>query len=134
MNKLAVISLSGGLDSTSLLLHLLSKNYHVYALSFNYGQKHKIEIDKALININYLKLKNFNITHKTIDISDSIKILSSSITDVNKIIPTGYYEESNMISTVVPNRNAIFISFLYGYALTISKRNKNKNIIGRNYN
>ena len=39
-NKIAVISFSGGLDSTSLLLHLIRKKYRVYALSFNYGQKY----------------------------------------------------------------------------------------------
>ena len=55
MNKIALISLSGGIDSTSLLLNLLSNNYTTYALSFNYGQKHKIEIDKAKINISYLR-------------------------------------------------------------------------------
>ena len=56
MNKLAVISLSGGIDSTSLLLHLISKEFIVYAVSFDYGQKHKIEIDRAKKNINYLKV------------------------------------------------------------------------------
>ena len=52
--KNAVISFSGGLDSTSLLLHLLKNNFKIYALSFNYGQKHKIELDKAKLNIEYL--------------------------------------------------------------------------------
>ena len=50
-----VISFSGGLDSTSLLLHLICKNKPVYAISFDYGQKHKIEIEFAKKNINLLE-------------------------------------------------------------------------------
>ena len=41
----AVLSFSGGIDSTSLLLKLLSKKTDVYALSFDYGQKHRIEVE-----------------------------------------------------------------------------------------
>ena len=44
MNK-AVLSLSGGMDSSSLLLHLLAKGYQVTALGFDYGQKHKVELE-----------------------------------------------------------------------------------------
>ena len=128
MNKIALISLSGGIDSTSLLLNLLSNNYTTYALSFNYGQKHKIEIDKAKINISYLKDNNYTVTHKIVDISDCMNILKSSLTNSKEDIPEGHYEETNMYSTVVPNRNAIFSSILYGYALTIAK-NKPKSKI-----
>ena len=128
MSKTAIISLSGGLDSTSLLLHLLSKEYKVFALSFDYGQKHKIELTKAQNNIDYLKNNGFNITHKRVDLSSCNTLLSSSLTN-NKInVPEGYYEENNMISTVVPNRNAIFLSVLYGWALSISKE-LNSNVI-----
>ena len=45
-SKTVVISLSGGLDSTSLMLHFLAKKYKVYGLSFDYGQKHKIELQR----------------------------------------------------------------------------------------
>ena len=54
--KNAVISFSGGLDSTSLILHLLHKKYTIYALSFNYGQKHQIEIEKACINLSLIHI------------------------------------------------------------------------------
>ena len=129
MNKIATISLSGGMDSTSLLLHLIKKDYNVYALSFNYGQKHKLEINKAIDNIKYLNSKGINIDHKIINIKDCMDILSSSITDKNKAIPKGHYEDENMKQTFVPNRNSIFTSILYGYALTLSKKNNNSNII-----
>jgi len=125
MKKNAVISFSGGLDSTSLLLHLIKKKYKVYALSFNYGQKHKIEINKALLNIQYLRSKNFEIDYKILNISDALSILDSSLTNKNQGVPSGYYKEENMKSTVVPNRNAIFASFAYAHAISI---NKNKSL------
>tara|TARA_Y100000590_G_C15695011_1_gene1004795 strand:+ start:1211 stop:1987 length:777 start_codon:yes stop_codon:yes gene_type:complete len=124
--KNAVISFSGGLDSSSLLLHLIKNKYNVYALSFNYGQKHHIELDKAKLNIKYLKSKGFEIQHKILDISDALSILSSSLTNSSQDIPEGYYKEKNMKSTVVPNRNAIFTSFSYAYALSINKNNSSK--------
>ena len=126
MTKSSVISLSGGLDSTALLLNLIYNKYKIYALSFNYGQKHKIELDKAKLNVKYLNSEGFNIKHKTLDISDAITILNSSLTDKNKEVPLGYYKEEDMKSTVVPNRNAIFTSFAYAYALSINKNNSSK--------
>ena len=128
MNKIAVISLSGGMDSTSLLLHLINNKYTVYALSFNYGQKHKLEINKATENINYLKSKKIKVNHKIININDCMDILSSSLTNSNESVPKGHYEDENMKDTFVPNRNAIFSSILYGYALTLSKENNQSNI------
>ena len=47
MNKEAVLSISGGLDSTALLVHLLNKDYKkIHAISFYYGQKNEIELQK----------------------------------------------------------------------------------------
>ena len=129
MNKLAAISFSGGMDSTSLLLHLINNDYTVYALSFNYGQKHSIEIEKAKSNIKYLKSKKILVYHKIINISDCMDILSSSLTTDSIKIPYGHYEEESMKSTFVPNRNAIFSSILYGYAITVSKKHNSKVLI-----
>ena len=126
MKKISVISFSGGLDSTSLLLQLVNNNYKVFALSFNYGQKHLLELKKADKNIKYLNKHNFDIKHKILDISDAVSILDSSLTNKNDSIPNGYYKEENMKSTVVPNRNAIFTSFIYAFALTIYKKTNNK--------
>ena len=55
MNKQAVLSLSGGMDSSTLLLHLLAEGYDVTALSFDYGQKHRVELERAQDLVNYLK-------------------------------------------------------------------------------
>ena len=54
MKKIAVMAFSGGMDSTGLLVHLLAKNYEVHTLSYDYGQKHKLELDRAKANIKYL--------------------------------------------------------------------------------
>ena len=51
----AVMSFSGGMDSTSLLLRLIKEGYKIDCISFNYGQKHKIEIERASLNISYLR-------------------------------------------------------------------------------
>ena len=53
MSKTAVMAFSGGMDSTGLLVHLLANDYEVHTLSYDYGQKHKIELDraKAILNI-----------------------------------------------------------------------------------
>jgi 7-cyano-7-deazaguanine synthase len=52
--KHAVLSLSGGMDSSTLLLHLLANNYYVTALSFDYGQKHKVELERATELVEYI--------------------------------------------------------------------------------
>ena len=50
----AVLSLSGGMDSTGLLVSFLANNYMVSALSFDYGQKHKLELERLSDNLDYL--------------------------------------------------------------------------------
>ena len=49
----AVVCLSGGMDSTSLMLHLLAKGCKVYGLSFDYGLKHKLELERFKVNLEY---------------------------------------------------------------------------------
>jgi len=117
-----VLSFSGGIDSTSLLLKLLCKKTDIYALTFNYGQKHSIEIEFAKRNISYLTDFGFNIKHQIIDISDLVNILESSLTNNDIEVPEGHYLDENMKSTFVPNRNAIFSSIIYAYAISIYKR------------
>jgi 7-cyano-7-deazaguanine synthase len=124
---LYVLSFSGGLDSTSLLLHLLCKEKSIYAVSFDYGQKHKIELEFAKRNIDYLKSCGFSITHKVVDLSSLVTLLQSSLTDPNTDIPEGHYLDTNMKSTFVPNRNAIFSSIIYAYAISIHKKT-NENV------
>ena len=123
-SQYSVLAFSGGMDSTSLLLNLLKNNQFVYAVSFNYGQKHVIEIEHASRNIDYLRGNGFKdmIVHKVFDLSDAFKNFDSSITDTGQSIPEGHYESEMMKSTFVPNRNAIFSSFVYGFSLSIAKK------------
>jgi 7-cyano-7-deazaguanine synthase len=115
----AVMSFSGGMDSTSVLIRLINEGYKIDCISFNYGQKHIIELEMAIKNIAYLKEKGYTINHKIVDLSSAMSLFHSSLTKDEITVPEGYYEESQMKSTVVPNRNAIFSSIIYGYALSI---------------
>lgn len=113
--KNAVISLSGGLDSTCCLLHLLSQGYgKIKAYTFKYGQKHNLEIGRAQAIANKL-----GIDHKVIDISEVFNESQSSLLGVGDIPKAGYNEE-NMKSTVVENRNIIFSSIIYSKALSLA--------------
>ena len=117
-----VISLSGGMDSTGLLLNALARNCEVYGISFNYGQKHSLELDRLKANLTYLKENGFDIPHTVVDFSILGPLYNSALTDPNWKVPEGHYEQENMKQTVVPNRNAIFASIAYGYALSLATR------------
>ena len=120
MSSRAVMALSGGMDSTSLLLRLLAQGYHVTCISYRYGQKHKIEISKATENIERLQMNSLPVEHKIIDLTSAMSSFHSALTSQDFEIPEGHYEEEQMKQTVVPNRNAIFSSILYGMALSVS--------------
>ena len=117
--KTAVMAFSGGMDSTSLLLRLLREGNKVYTIGFDYGQKHIIELARAQMNIDYLSSKGYLVNHKVVDLSSLMSMFTGSLTS-SEDVPTGHYEEEQMKSTVVPNRNAIFSSIIYGYALSLS--------------
>ena len=118
----AVMALSGGMDSTALLVNLLSEGYQVSCISYNYGQKHAVELDRACDNIAYLKSEGYLVEHKIADLSSTMGLFHSALTTDDYTVPEGHYEEDKMKQTVVPNRNAIFASILYGYALSTSIR------------
>ena len=121
MKKYAVISVSGGMDSTSLLLRLIREDYTIYAVSFYYGQKHSLEIERLKSNLKYIKSKTgITIAHNVVDISSIMQNSSSALTKQNMAVPQGHYEEEQMKQTVVPNRNAIFSSIIYSYALSLA--------------
>ena len=114
------MAFSGGMDSTGLLVHLLANDYKVHTLSYDYGQKHKIELDRAKANIEYFADNDIQVPHKIVDLKSAMSIFHSALTTEGYEIPEGHYEEEQMKQTVVPNRNAIFASILYGYALSIA--------------
>lgn len=114
MTEKIVVIYSGGMDSFTLLNDALSQGKQVYALSFNYGQKHSKELHYAQKVCDELA-----IPHKIVDITAIHQLLmGSSLTDDIEI-PDGHYEEESMKSTVVPNRNMIMLSLAIAYAVSV---------------
>ena len=87
--KTAVMALSGGMDSTSLLLHLLSKGYEVAAISFNYGQKHVIELERAASLIDYLAEHNITVRHHVADLTSATAMFESHLLQSGDDVPRG---------------------------------------------
>ncbi|MCZ6468906.1 MAG: 7-cyano-7-deazaguanine synthase QueC [Candidatus Dadabacteria bacterium] len=118
MSPKAVIIASGGIDSSTLLYKMVNEGFEVYALTFIYGQRHLKEINSA----NRIS-ESLNIAHKVVNISAMKELLlGSALTDSNVEVPevpeTAEHFETLKV-TIVPNRNAIFLSIAIGYAVSI---------------
>ena len=124
MAKNVVVSLSGGMDSSTLLLRCLSEYDNVTALSFDYGQKHRVELDRAQSLVEYLNASGQFIKYQVIKLDGLVNLLNSNLVEGGDDVPEGHYEEDNMKATVVPNRNKIFASLVQAVAL--SKANDTK--------
>jgi 7-cyano-7-deazaguanine synthase len=130
MKKQAVLSLSGGMDSSTLLLHLLANGYEVTALSFDYGQKHNIELERAKDLVRYLNSQcttnncygGCKVIHQVIKLDGLSELLNSALVTGGEEVPEGHYAEENMKATVVPNRNKIFSSIIQAVALSIAEQ------------
>ena len=120
MKKQAVLSLSGGMDSSTVLLHLLAHDYEVTAISFNYGQKHNIELARAQELIDYLEENGYPVKYQEIMLIGLVDLLNSNLVQGGEEVPEGLYEEENMKDTVVPNRNKMFSSIIQAVALSIA--------------
>jgi len=117
MKNKAVIILSGGMDSTTLLYDIVNQGYKVFPLSFNYGQKHKRELECAKETC-----KRLNLEHKILDLSILGDIAPSALTRSKWEVPEGHYADENMKQTVVPNRNMVMLSLATTYAIGIGAR------------
>ena len=141
--KKAVLSLSGGMDSSSLLLHLLANGYEVTALGFDYGQKHKIELNRAKSLVQYINDiwsayhppfdndKNYQwhpVTFQIIKLDGLSQLLNSALVTGGTDVPEGHYEQDNMKETVVPNRNKIFASLIQAVALSIATKGEKSKV------
>ena len=113
MNK-AVIILSGGLDSTTLLYDLYAQGKDVHAISFDYGQRHTKEIEMAKKTCEKL-----GVEHTVVDLSELGGILANNALTGEIEMPEGHYADESMKLTVVPNRNMIMLSVAIGYAINI---------------
>jgi len=110
-----VIVYSGGLDSTVLLYHLRAAGHELHALSVDYGQRHRCELQHAA-----RICADLGIVQPVADLSALQPLLAgSSLTSPDIEVAEGHYTEKNMKSTVVPNRNMIFLSVATGHALSI---------------
>ncbi len=118
--KQAVLSLSGGMDSSTVLLHLLANDYEVTALSFDYGQKHNVELERAAELIEYLSKAGYPVNYQRITLQGLVSLLNSALVTGGSEVPEGHYEEDNMKDTVVPNRNKMFSSIIQAAALSIA--------------
>jgi len=120
--KHAVVSLSGGMDSSTLLLKCIKEFDTVTALSFDYGQKHRVELERAQSLVNYLKASGYDVRYRVIKLDGLTDLLNSALVEGGDEVPEGHYAEENMKATVVPNRNKIFASITQAVALSIADK------------
>jgi 7-cyano-7-deazaguanine synthase len=134
--RYAVLSLSGGMDSSTLLLRLLSEGYECTCISFDYGQKHSVELERAQELVNYINGQTYMsdcprnyelIKYQVIKLDGLSQLLNSALVTGGAEVPEGHYAEENMKATVVPNRNKIFSSIIQAVALSIAE-SKNCNV------
>lgn len=114
MTQRAVVIFSGGMDSFTVLNKAHRQGLELYALSFDYGQRHRKELDYAKA-----VCQELGIAHKIVDISAINSLIGgSSLTD-DMEVAEGHYAAENMKNTVVPNRNMILLSMAVGYAVSL---------------
>ena len=121
-NKHCVISLSGGMDSSTLLLRALTEYDTCTGISFDYGQKHRVELERAQSLINYLASKGHKVNYRQIKLDGLVDLLDSALVEGGDDVPEGHYEQDNMKETVVPNRNKMFASITQAVALSVANR------------
>jgi 7-cyano-7-deazaguanine synthase len=110
-----VLILSGGLDSSVLLARLLADRHEVHALSVDYGQRHRRELDAAREIA-----AHYGVEHRVADLSGLRPLLAgSSQTDASVPVPHGHYAEESMKATVVPNRNMLLLGAAGAWAISL---------------
>lgn len=107
----AVVLLSGGLDSCTCMAVAKSKGYDVYPISFNYHQRHSIELEGAKKIAAYYGVKKHLIIETNME-----AIGGSALTDEKIEVPEGDVNRHSVPPTYVPARNLIFLSYAMGYA------------------
>ena len=137
--KHCVVSLSGGMDSSTLLLRALKEYDTVTGISFDYGQKHRVELERAQQLVDYVNNNPMRVYHhdhaengfeevyskinyRQIKLDGLSALLDSALVEGGDDVPEGHYENENMKETVVPNRNKIFASITQAVALSVANR------------
>ena len=135
MAKHVVVSLSGGMDSSTLLLRALKEYDTVTGISFDYGQKHKVELERAQQLVDYINencpadencFNGCTVNYRQIKLDGLADLLDSALVEGGEDVPEGHYENDNMKETVVPNRNKIFASITQAVALSVANRTGEK--------
>lgn len=110
----AVAVYSGGMDSFTMVRELILYPHQedLRCLSFDYGQRHRKELDVAR-----KVCEQLGIDHKIVSLQTVGSLLSGSALTDDVEVPEGHYAEENMKATVVPNRNMIMLSIATGYAV-----------------
>ncbi len=114
MSQKVVVIFSGGMDSFTVLNKVVREGFEVYALSFNYGQRHSKELVYAA-----KACQDLGVHHKVVDISAINELIGGSSLTSDIEVPEGHYEQESMKQTVVPNRNMILLSMAVGYAVSL---------------
>jgi len=110
----AVVLLSGGLDSCTCMAVAKSKGYEVYPISFNYHQRHKIELEGAKKIAEYYQVPRHLVIETNME-----AIGGSALTDPEIAVPEGDVNRTTVPPTYVPARNLIFLSYAMAYAETL---------------
>ncbi|MDI6654998.1 MAG: 7-cyano-7-deazaguanine synthase QueC [Candidatus Hydrothermarchaeota archaeon] len=111
----AVVIVSGGLDSTTLLYWVMKQDYEPHVLSFDYRQRHRKELEFARRTC-----KKLGVKHKIVDLTSIHELLQgSALTSEGIKIPEEHYSHESQKITIVPNRNAIMLNIAVGYAISI---------------
>ena len=113
-NKSIVVLLSGGLDSSTVTGIAKKAKANIFGLSFDYGQRHKKELNSAVIIAKHFDIEEFKIVKLDLSLWGG-----SSLTDPQKNIPTDGIQNNKIPNTYVPGRNTIFISVALSYAEAI---------------
>ena len=107
----AIVLLSGGLDSTVCMAVAKDQNCEIYPISFNYHQRHSVELNSAKNVAEYFKVNRHFVVETNMN-----QFGTSSLTDLNIDVPINNEDEKNIPNTYVPARNLIFLSYALGYA------------------
>jgi len=114
MNDKAIALVSGGMDSATLLHHLLDAGYDVRGISFDYGQRHVRELQAAAA-----LCERKGVAHRIADLTAITPLLGdNSLSSRSVDVPEGHYAEETMKLTVVPNRNMIMLSVAIAWAIS----------------
>lgn len=111
----SIVILSGGMDSTAAVYWACKYQDEEPALvSFDYGQRHRRELDFAALTASELDLE-----HNIVDLRSVRPLIATSALTTNAVeVPEGHYAEDTMKATVVPNRNMMMLSIAYAAAVS----------------